>query len=95
MSRRHTVVWSLELQNDHAARWLAAPPPERRRLTAAADRIKRDLPFAPARRGILVKGRPELRVWRIPEIDPPILAVFEVSSDDRLVRVLQILLLPT
>jgi hypothetical protein len=92
MSRRFTVVWSPELRADYAARWTAASPAERRRLTDAANRIDRDLRFAADYRGRGSTERPDRHVWRVPEIEPPVLVVFDVSTDDRMVYVLQILL---
>lgn len=91
MSRRYTVVWAPELHNDYAAYWMAATPAGRKRLTAAANCIDRELRYAPQLHGREVRGRPHLRLWRVPDIDPPVLAVFTVFPDDRLVRVVQIL----
>ncbi len=94
MSRRFTVVWSPELRADYAVRWLSASPEERRRLTDAANRIDRDLRVAADLRGRSSSERPDRHVWRVPDIEPPVLVVFDVSADDRMVYVLQILLIP-
>ncbi|REJ94980.1 MAG: hypothetical protein DWQ34_07150 [Planctomycetota bacterium] len=94
MSARFTVTWEDDLIRDVAERWLKAFKDERRRLTGIANRIDRDLRYAPQRRGFAVSENSGLRLWRVPDAEPPALAVSHVRSDDRIVNVLQILLLP-
>lgn len=94
MSARFTVTWEQELHDQFARRWLAAIHSERIRLTEIADRIDRLLRHSPARRGHAITQRPGFRVWRVPDIEPPVLVVFEVRPDDRIVNVVQILLFP-
>ena len=94
MSARFTVTWDEGLLHDVAERWVNSPAAHRRRLTEVADCIDRLLRYAPERRGFVVNDSPSFRLWRVPEIEPPALAVFHVRSEDRIVTVLQIILLP-
>ncbi len=94
MSQRFTVVWSPELEAEYAARWNAASPPDRRRLTEAANRIDHELRFAPARRGRGTPEQPHRHVWKVHGIEPPAVVVFDVIAADRIVRVLEIFLNP-
>lgn len=92
MSARFTVTWVPELRDSLAQRWLDSVAHGRKRLTQISNRIDRELKFSPARHGVAVTDRPGFRLWRIPDIEPPILVVFEVRPDDRIVEVVQILL---
>jgi len=94
MSHRYTVVWSPELEANYAARWNSASPYDRIRLTEAANRIDHDLRFAPGRRGRGSPEQPDRHVWRVHGIEPPVVVVFDVSAEDRIVRVLEILMNP-
>ena len=93
MSVRYTVTWEQELRDQMAERWIAAPSHERRRLTEISDRIDSALRFAPQYRGRRLTAPDHFRLWRVPKILPPALVVFEVRPDDRVVSVVQILLL--
>lgn len=86
------MTWEQELHDQITERWLAANHSERLRLTQIGDQIDRLLRYSPARRGISITGRPGFRVWRVPDVDPPALVVFEARPDDRIVNVVQILL---
>jgi hypothetical protein len=91
MGGHYTVVWTPELRRDVATRWLQADRTVRVRLTAASDRLDRELRFAPGQRGITLMHRPGFRLWSIPDLDPPVLALYEVREGDRLVIVHQLL----
>lgn len=92
MSARFTVTWVPELWDGLAKRWLASPAHGRKRLTQISNRIDRDLRFSPARRGIEGAERPGFRLWRILDVEPPALAVFEVRPNNLIVEIVQILL---
>jgi hypothetical protein len=94
MSQRFTVVWSPELEANYAARRNSASSLDRQRLTEAANRIDHDLRFAPNRRGRGSPERPDRHVWRVHGIEPPVVVVFDVSAEDRIIRVLEIFLNP-
>jgi hypothetical protein len=94
MGVRYTVTWEQELRDQMAERWIAAPSHERQRLTEISDRIDCALRFAPQYRGRRLTGPPHFRIWRVPRIVPPALVIFEVRANDRIVNVVQILLLP-
>jgi hypothetical protein len=65
MGGHFTVVWTPELRRDVAARWLRADRSDRVRLTAASDRLDRELRFAPVQRGITLMHLPGFRLWSI------------------------------
>lgn len=90
MSRQFTVIWARELEHDFAARWLAADSAERQRLTEIANRIDRGLRLAAEMYGAPVRSRPNYRVWEVPEILPPVVAIYEVRPDDRIANLLEI-----
>ncbi len=90
MSRRFTVTWARELEDEYAARWIAAAPAEREPLTEAANRIDRALRVAADLRGAALPSRPDYRIWEIPDMSPPVIVVYEVRMADRIANVLQI-----
>lgn len=91
---RYTVIWLKELHDRVAYKWLSAASRERRRLTQIGDCIDRELRAGPEHRGHALRGHPGYRIWRLPDIEPPALVIFEVRPDDRIVNVAQILLFP-
>lgn len=79
---RFTVVWHSDVKNELAELWMAAS--DRRALSAAADRLDRELAVDPQR-----KGRPvgdQLRVLT----EPPLEILFDVSEPDRLVKIVAV-----
>lgn len=90
MSRRFTVTWTRELEDEYAACWIAAGPAERQRLTELANCIDRELRFSADLQGARLPSRPDYRVWQLPGTLPPVVVVFEVRPADRIANVLQI-----
>jgi hypothetical protein len=78
----YTVVWVPAAEQELAQLWMDAA--QRREVTQAAQEIDDRLRFAPADQG---ESRPHGR--RILLV-PPLGATFEILSDDRLVRVLDV-----
>jgi hypothetical protein len=90
MSRRFTVTWTPELENELAACWVAAGPAERQRLTEVANRIDCELRFSADLHGAALPSRPDYRVWQVPGMLPSVVVVYEVWTADRIANVLQI-----
>jgi hypothetical protein len=76
-----TVVWAVAAQNELARIWLQAP--DRRAVTAAANRIEAALVHSPETKGVEFYGDRLL-------VDRPLHVVFRVSPDDLKVEVLHI-----
>jgi hypothetical protein len=78
---RYTVTWDPEAIDDLADLWLAAT--DRAAVAGAADRIDRELSIDPG-----AKGRPFFgqRIFAA----NPLAVTFEVSTADRIVKVIQI-----
>lgn len=91
MGGHYTVVWTPELRRDVANRWLAADRAVRVRLTAASDRLDAELRFSPGQHGIALMHLPGFRLWSIPDLEPPVLVLYEVREGDQLVIVHQLL----
>lgn len=90
MNRRFTVIWARELERDYTTRWIAAGPTERQRLTEVANRIDGGLRLAADLYGAPVRSRPSYRVWQLPDIVPPVVAIYEVRPDDRIANLMEI-----
>ena len=82
MTRRYTVVWSIDAEADLARLWL--DDADRNSLAVAANEIDRQLSHNPQQKGVdLAEG---LRT-----IDqPPLRVIFELSHLDRVVRVVKV-----
>lgn len=86
---RFTVVWADEVQNEFLNHWTEAESATRSRLTEIASAIDRELAYAPEEKGAPLVSEPGCHVWQISS-HLGARVVYEVSSDDRLVRVLRI-----
>lgn len=87
---RFTVVWSRDVQDDFIDLWLNSDSGQRHRLRDIANTVDRELAVSPEAKGGPLPSEPGLRVWELSGFSPRAWAVFEVQSDDRMVRVLRI-----
>lgn len=93
---RFTVTWENEANADLADRWLSLTPHAREHLRQCSDHIDAALRVNAHQKGSLLKGKEPLRFYSAPLVQglPPIGVVYQVHVDDRLVRVLELWVLP-
>lgn len=92
---RFTVTWSSEADADLARRWLTLGPDEQRHLSLCIDHIDAALRQNAHQKGALLRGHEPLRFYAAPPFlgQPAVGVVYEVSAEDRLVRVLELWIL--
>lgn len=78
---RYTVVWLPSADDELALLWVQAP--DRQALSDAAKRIEQALRIDPDQKGFEQDG-----LWYY--TDPPLTVAYELSPDDRLVTILQV-----
>ena len=93
---RFTVIWEAEAHAELATRWLSLTPLARQHLRQCSDHIDAALRVNAHQKGSPLRGSEPLRFYSAPIIPelPPIGVVFQVHVDDRLVRVLELWVLP-
>ena len=82
---KYTVVWLPSAQDELARIWLGSS--DRQAVTAASNHADRTLRTDPEAKGSSLPGRHLLWI-------PPLALTFEVSPDDRMVKVVQVRLVP-
>jgi len=80
----YTVVWEKKAQDKLAQEWLDANSPWRADITAAAQKIEAALKASPEEAG--ESRLPDRRIM----IEYPLVVLFKVLCDDRLVQVLDV-----
>ena len=82
MTRRYTIVWSVDAEADLARLWLEAA--DRNALAVAANAIDRRLSHTPEQKGVdLAEGLRSID-------EPPLRVIFEISHLDYAVRVVKV-----
>ena len=92
---RFTVTWTSEADADLAQRWLTLGSEDQRHLSLCVDHIDAALRQNAHQKGAALRGHEPLRVYGAPPFfgQPPVGVVYEVSAEDRLVRVLELWIL--
>ncbi len=92
---RFTVTWTPKADADLAERWLTLESEEQRHLSLCVDHIDASLRQNAHQKGAVLRGHEPLRFYAAPSFfgRPPVGVVYEVSLDDRLVRVLELWIL--
>lgn len=89
---RYTVIYSSGIESDLADLWVRFDSAQRRRLTVLMHVVDQELATIPERKGELADWDPAVRVWTLPDFDPPIRVTFKVLPDDRKVLLLNVIL---
>ena len=94
---RFTVTWEDEAHDDLLARWLSLSLDDRNHLSRCVNHIDAALRMNAHQNGAVLKGSEPLRFYAAPVIPghASIGVVYQVSLDDRLVRVLELWVLST
>ena len=89
---RFTVTWTPKADADLAQRWLTLESEGQRHLSLCVDHIDASLRQNAHQKGAVLRGHEPLRFYAAPSFfgRPPVGVVYEVSLDDRLVRVLEL-----
>ena len=92
---RFTVTWEDEAQADLTNRWMSLTPAARQYLRRCSDHIDAALRQNAHQKGASLKGSEPLRYYSAPVVSgsPPVGVVYQVHLEDRLVRVLELLVL--
>ena len=93
---RFTVTWDDDAQAELRDRWLLSSPDERSHLSRCINHIDAALRENAHQKGAVLKGSEPLRFYSAPVLPgrPPIGVVYHVVPDDRLVKVLELWVLP-
>ena len=91
---RFTVTWSTEATDHMMALWLARPSAERAAFSERVNWLDRALRENAHQKGAAVSREPHLRVLTPPDFfEPPTIGIgYSVSIEDRLVKVMDIVL---
>ena len=81
---KYTVIWTMHAQTQMADHWVNSVSELRRRITQAVSQIDRELSINPQFVGESRAGADRIM------FASPLVAIFEVLPDDRMVRVLTV-----
>lgn len=82
-----TVVWTPEVRDDFLNRWLDSDSETRIRLTLIANTLDRFLANDPTVVGKPLPDDPDEFICTVPDFAPKVSVIYEVKTDDRLVRI--------